>query len=267
MSFKGMMLKAGMSYGIKYGPDASITLDADCTSGIVFSGTKTNAIKFESYTPTSTGSNGATLLRAGTYASPLTESTNYQGGIFRMYLETSGTSSYNKGAFICLKTTGAKGIHGVCSLVEVLAQADAGPTSVYAGQFVAHLNSATAKIASSGGLPEFVGIWAKITANAGATIAANTISCPLWIDNQLFESGPFGGEEYGIFATTGGSKPDAFVGFQTTNVGWANLFYFDETAYDQDPVGSGDITSNGKSYYLKCLINDTQYGIQLFALV
>jgi len=235
-----------------------------CTTGINISGANTTGILFGSYTPDSGGSSGAALLRAGTYTVPLTESTNYQGGIFRMYLETSGVSSYNKGAFICLKTTGAKGIHGVCSLVEVLAQSVAGPTSVYAGQFVAHLNSATAKIASSGALPELVGIWTKITSEVGSTIAASTVACALWVDNQL--NGTVSGEEYGIFATCGGSKVDAFIGFETTSSGWTNLFYFDETAYDQDPVGTATVSGGTADKYLKVSLNGTAYGIQLYAI-
>jgi len=243
---------------------AAIHLSSTNTTGISIAAGCTNAILFGSYTPDSDGSSGAALLRAGTYTVPLTESTNYQGGIFRMYLETSGVSSYNKGAFICLKTTGAKGIHGVCSLVEVLAQAAAGPTSVYAGQFVAHLNSATAKVASSGALPELVGIWTKITSNVGSTIAASTVACALWVDNQL--NGTVSGEEYGIFATCGGSKVDAFIGFETSSSGWTNLFYFDETAYDQDPVGTATVTGGTADKYLKVSLNGTAYGIQLYAI-
>uniref|UniRef100_A0A6M3J0M8 Uncharacterized protein n=1 Tax=viral metagenome TaxID=1070528 RepID=A0A6M3J0M8_9ZZZZ len=253
----GLIIAAAFSF------TGTLTVGTAVT-GIDFTGDFTNTIKFSSYTPDSDGSSGAALLRAGTYTVPLTESTNYQGGIFRMYLETSGVSSYNKGAFICLKTTGAKGIHGVCSLVEVLAQAVAGPTSVYAGQFVAHLNSATAKIASGGGLPELVGIWTKITSEVGSTIAASTRACALWVDNQL--NGTVSGEEYGIFATCGGSKVDAFIGFETTSSGWTNLFYFDETAYDQDPVGTATVSGGTADKYLKVSLNGTAYGIQLYAI-
>jgi len=295
MSFRGQLIKAGIDSNgtdiavfngtltlktnnklifrdsaiyIYSNADGYLTITAD--TGIIFDGTvsftgdSANAIEFSSYTPDADGSSGAALLRAGTYTAPLTESTNYQGGIFRMYLETSGVSSYNKGAFICLKTTGAKGIHGVCSLVEVLAQAAAGPTSVYAGQFVAHLNSATAKIASGGGLPELVGIWTKITSSVGSTIAASTRACALWVDNQL--NGTVSGEEYGIFATCGGSKVDAFIGFETTSSGWTNLFYFDETAYDQDPIGTATISGGTADKYLKVSLNGTAYGIQLYAI-
>ena len=264
MSFKGMLLKAGKSYGIRYSADDSIILSDTADSAILITGSFTNAFQIDAYTPNSGGSSGAAIMRAGTYTSPLTEATNYQGGIFRMYLETSGISSYNKGAFISLKTTGAKGIHGVCSLVEVLAQAAAGPTSVYAGQFVAHLNSATAKIASGGGLPELVGIWTKITSSVGSTIAASTRACALWVDNQL--NGTVSGEEYGIFATCGGSKVDAFIGFETTSSGWTNLFYFDETAYDQDPVASATISGGTQDRYLKVSLNGTAYGIALYAI-
>lgn len=244
-----------------------ILIAGTATNGISITGACTTGIKISSYTPDSDGSNGAALLRAGTYGSPLTESTNYQGGLVRYYLETSGGASYNKGLFMCLKTTGVKGIHGVCGLVEVLAQAGAGPTSVYAAQFVAHLNSDTAKIASGGGLPELVGVWAKITSNVGSTIAGSTRVCALWVDNQL--NGTVSGEEYGIFATCGGSKVDAFIGFETTSSGWSNLFYFDETAYDQDPVVASGCNVSGagaSEAYLKVNLNGTAYGIPLIVI-
>jgi hypothetical protein len=105
--------------------------------------------------------------------------------------------------------------------------------------------------------------WLKIGANSNCVCDAGSRVAPLWVDNQM--SGTISGEEYGIFATTGASKPDAWIGFETTSSGWAYMWYFDETAYDQDPIfstgtckvdaskdstGTIKINLNGTAYYL-----------------
>jgi len=106
-------------------------------------------------------------------------------------------------------------------------------------------------------------IWAKVGAGTGSHIYGNVAT--IWVDNQI--NCAVTGREYGIFSTTGGSKPDAWAGFETTSSGWSYLFEFDKTAYDKDPVGSGDVaTSGSKDYYLKVNINGVAYGIQLYAL-
>jgi len=239
-------------------------------SSVLPNTTEDDIIDFSSVTYVPGGSNGACLIRAGTYASPLTNSSASQSGLMRLYMETSADgSSYDRGIFVCLKTTGIKGIFPIAGLAEVLAQAGNGPTKVQASQFICHLNSATAKLAALGGdaTAGMYGGWFKITANEGATTASGSRAAPIWLDNQLYGSNINAGmEEYTIFSTTGGSRPKAWAGFETTSSGWNNLFYFDETAYDQLPLVAADITANTPTYYLLCLINDTQYGIQLFAL-
>ena len=75
------------------------------------------------------------------------------------------------------------------------------------------------------------------------------------------------GEEYTIFATTGGLKPDAFVGFETSSSGISNMWYFDETAYDQDPIsdlGAKEEVNSDKS--IKISLNGTTYYIPIFAV-
>jgi hypothetical protein len=105
-------------------------------------------------------------------------------------------------------------------------------------------------------------IWAKVGAGTGSHIYGNVAT--IWVDNQI--NCAVTGREYGIFSTTGGSKPDAWAGFETTSSGWSYLFDFDKTAYDKDPVGSGNASGGSKDYYLKVNINGVAYGIQLYAL-
>lgn len=214
-----------------------------------------------------TGSNGPCFIRAGTYDSPVTHSDEDQSGMIRLYGETSADgSSYDRGIFVCLKTTGIKGIFPIAGLAEVLAQSGAGPTKVQAAQFIAHLNSATAKLATSGVTDGMFGIWAKVTANAGATIAAGAKVAAIWLDNQLYGDNINTTKEYTIYNTTGGTRPKAWAGFETSSSGWSYLFHFDDTAYDQEPVVSGDKTGGSKAFYLKVLLNTTQYAIQLYAV-
>lgn len=104
--------------------------------------------------------------------------------------------------------------------------------------------------------------WFKVGAGTTSNIYGNVAT--IWVDNQL-NCTPTG-NEYSIFSTTGGSKPDAWAGFETTSSGWSYLFSFDKTAYDQDPVGSGDISTGSADYYLKVDINGVAYGLQLHAL-
>jgi len=222
-----------------------------------------SVIDFSDVTIDHTGSGGPNFIRAGTYGSPVSSSDAGQSGMIRLYGTNSATTDdestgyYDRGIFVCLKTTGTKGAFPIAGLVEIGdSGANAGTDRIQAAQFIAHLNDTGAKLAtlanSTGGM---YGGWFKVTANEGATTASGSRAAPLWVDNQLYGSNIAAGmEEYGIFSTTGGSVPDAWAGFETTSSGWGQLFYFDETAYDQAPI-SGTA--------LKVLLNSTQYYIPL----
>ena len=238
------------------------------TSGIAFSGTFTDdVIDFTSVTIDHTGSNGPCFIRAGTYTSPVTNADEDQSGMIRLYGETTADgTSYDRGIFVCLKTQGAKGIFPIAGLAEGKAGCTA--TKIQAAQFIAHLNDATATLSALGEdtTAGMYGAWLKITANEGATTESGSRAAPLWVDNQLYGSNINAGmEEYGIFATTGGSKPKAFIGFETTSSGYAALFYWDETAYDQDPISSlgakNEVNSDGS---IKCNLNGTTIYIPYF---
>ena len=239
-------------------------------TGIDFTGTYTgNLIDFSSSTHVPTGSNGPCLIRAGTYGTPITNTSEDQSGLVRLYMSTSADgSSYDRGVFVCLQTTGIKGIFPIAGLAEVLAQSGNGPTKVQAAQFICDLHTTDAKLAALGGdsTAGMYGGWFKITAVDGATIASGARAAPIWIDNQLYGANAAAiGEEYGIFATTGGSKPKAFIGFETSSSGYTDFLYFDETSYDEDPIVSADLTGSTKKY-LKVNLNGTAYGIHLWSV-
>ena len=235
---------------------------------VVFTGARTaDVIDFSGVTINSTGSNGPTLIRGGTYDSPILNADEDQSGFIRLYGETSADgASYDRGLFICLKTTGLKGIFPIAGLAEIKAQTGVGPNKAQAGQFTVLLQDATSKLATLGGdaTAGMYAIWAKVGGHGSAEASSGSRIAALWLDNQL--QGSVLGEEYACFITTGGTKPDAVFGFETTGAGWANLFSFDETSFDQEPIASGDKTGQSKEYWLKVDLNGTAYGIQLYTI-
>ncbi|MHA1482087.1 MAG: hypothetical protein ACTSQA_01450 [Candidatus Heimdallarchaeaceae archaeon] len=248
----------------------------DATTGIALTGTYTSSvIDFNGATSadhvldftgiTVSGGSGS-LVRAGSYSSPIDVGTG-GNGLIRMYGETSEASGVYAGTFFLVRTTGAEGVIGDSALVEGSATGESYPSALQGGQFHAGL-TAGAKLdgidAHEGVIGGMYGVWAKVYASETSVADADSRVAALWVDNQM--SGTVGGEEYGIFATTGASQPDAFIGFETTSSGWDSLFYFDETAYDQKPVVSGDISGQTKGYYLRVDLNGTMYGIQLYQL-
>lgn len=247
----------------------AISITADCGNGLIFNGTFTDdVVDFTDVTIDHTGSNGPCFIRAGTYASPVTNADEDQSGMIRLYGETTADgSSYDRGIFICLKTQGAKGIFPVAGLAEGKDGCTA--TKIQAAQFIAHLNHTGATLSALGGdtTAGMYGAWLRITANDGATTESGSRAAPLWIDNQLYGSNINAGmEEYGIFATTGGSKPDALIGLETSSSGWSNLLYFDETSYDQDPIMGLSVDTDGgdSTDCIRISLNGTPYYIPIF---
>ncbi len=266
---------ASWDHTIKQVLDMGLVINNTAT-GIDLQGAYSNAaIDLTNVTLDHSGSSGPVMIRAGSYGSPVTSSDPHQSGMIRLYgrnsaLTDDGTGFYDRGVFVTLKTTGAKGIFPIAGLAEVETTVSGnGPTAVMAGQFISHLLNTGSKLATSSGsaVDGMYASWFKITAIDGATTHANSKKAAVWLDNQMYGNNAAPGEEYTIFNTTGGLKPDAWAGFETTSSGWSSLFYFDETAYDQDPVVSGDVSAGGsKDYHLKVNINGTMYGIQLYAL-
>uniref|UniRef100_A0A6M3J898 Uncharacterized protein n=1 Tax=viral metagenome TaxID=1070528 RepID=A0A6M3J898_9ZZZZ len=240
-------------------------------TGIYFNGAYTgNVIDFTSVTINHTGSNGPCMIRAGTYASPVTNADEDQSGMVRLYgATTADGTSYDRGVFVCLQTTGTKGIFPVAGLAEIKAQTGAGPTKAQAAQFIVMLQDVTSVLASLGGdsTAGMYAAWLKVGGVSGSVASAGSRVAAVWLDNQL--NGTVSGEEYAAFITCGGSKVDAVFGFETTSSGWKNFLYFDETAYDQDPVVASGCNVSGagaSEAYLRISLNGTVYGIPLIAI-
>lgn len=249
----GLLLEAGDSGSITTGikiPSA--------TTGIDFTGTYTgNPIDLSGVTQ---AAGDISLIRAGSYASPMDVAGEAEYSMFRVYLSTDDDgANYNRGVFACLKTSGTKSINPIAGLAEVLAQGGNGPGSVSAGQFIAHMNSATAKVATRAfaGWANFYGLWAKVTSEVGSIASSGSVVTPIWLDNQM--NGTVNGEEYACYITSG-TAPDAVFGFEiTAGGGWGQLFYFDDTCYNQSPISNTSlkVKLHTTQYYLPLSTTDT----------
>ncbi len=242
----------------------SLTFDGTTVTGADFTGTYTgNVIDFSDVTIDHTGSNGPCLIRAGTYAAPVTNADEDQSGMIRLYSETSADgSSYDRGIFVCCKTTGLKNIFPIAGLAEVLAQSGAGPDDVCAGQFISHLFTSTSKLAS-GGFGMF-GTWNKITSVTGSATASSTVAAPVWVDNQM--NGTVSGEEYGLFCTTGGTRPDGLIGLETTSSGYDQFIYADSTFNSGAGtcITTDTVPANNQDARIKVWYDGLQYYIPLW---
>jgi len=224
-AFGGMQIKQ-----LRFSPASTanaIEIAGTCTRGIYFSGTITShALDFSGITQTA---GDISLIRAGTYDIPIDVAGTSQYGMMRLYLSTDDDgTSYNRGIFVCLKTAGTKGIFPVSGLAEVLTDAT-GPTKAQAAQFIAGLHEAGSNLATAGGdtTAGMYGAWLKVYSIVGSVAASGSKVAPVWVDNQM--CGTVSGEEYGIFATTGGTRPDGFIGFETTSSGYDQFIYADTT--------------------------------------
>jgi hypothetical protein len=237
--------------------------------GLGFTGAYTDAaLDFTNVTLNHGGSSGPVMMRAGTYGSPVSSSDAGQSGMIRLYGANSATTDdessgfYDRIIFANQQITGNKGGITVAGLVEVRnVGAEAGPTNIKGAEFIVGLHTSTAKLAASG---EMYAQWLKVYSISGSVAAATSKVAPAWIDNQM--SGTVSGEEYGIFATTGGTRPDGFIGFETTSSGYDQFLYFDATfnsgagtMVTTDAVPGGNQDARIKVYY-----NGTQYYIPLY---
>ena len=270
----GILIEDDSAMSGTCGLTKGINISANCTDGISFNNSCSgDFIDFSGVTYEPTGSAGPCLIRAGTYGNPATttfveNADEDQSGFIRLYGATSADgTSYDRGVFSCLVTTGKKGIFPVAGLAEVRAQSSTGPTAVGAAQFIAHLNSATAVMGarSGNGWANFYGAWLKVASNVGSVASSGSVVCPLWVDTQM--NGTVSGEYYSIFCTTG-TAPDAFVGFEASaGCGHDVLFYWDDTCYNLDPISAlgckQEVNSDGT---IKIKINATTYYIPYYAV-
>jgi len=196
------------------------------------------------------------LIRAGSYSAPLDVAGEAQYGMLRFYLGTDDDgTSYNRGIFVCLKTSGTKGIFPIAGLAEVLAQSGAGPNKVMPAQFIAMLQESGAKLATMGGdlTAGMYAAWLKVGSILGSEASAGSRVASVWLDSTM--SGAVAGESYSAFISNGGRAIDAVFGFEIMAAfAWDQLFYFDETCYNKDPISN---------YSLKVLLDTTQYYLPL----
>jgi hypothetical protein len=241
----------------------------NCTIGIDFQGAfGSNVIDFSNATIDPTGSGGPCFIRVGAYGSEVDYGAdNHQSGVIRLYTTCSGDiSSYDRGLFACTVTTGAKGAYPVAGLAEAN-NTGTGPRYLGAAQFIAHLGarSSGAHLVTLGGLPQICGMygaWLKVTASGTAVCDSGSRVACAWIDSQM--SGTISGEEFGLFATTGASRPDAFIGFSTSSSGYDQLLSFDSTFNS----GAGtcvttDSVPGTQDARIKVYYDGTQYYIPL----
>jgi len=247
--------------------EASATTTAisigSCTTGISMAGTYTgNGINFtgefsdhviDIQPSAGLGSNKA--LYIGTWGTEAQFDDG--GGLFRMYGKPGAGGGVSAQMFV-RALTDCSSSNVACQLYADSDASTPGPTNVEALNCFAMLNAGKYLAASTSWMQGLKSIWAKV--GADATSVCNGNVAPLWIDNQI--NCAVGGEEYGIIATTGGSRPDAFIGFETTSSGYDQLLYFDETfnsdagtCVTTDSVpGTQDarikVYYDGKQYYL-----------------
>ena len=203
-------------------------------TGIDFTGTYTgNVIDFSNATIDPTGSGGPCFIRMGAYGSEIDYGADDdQSGAIRIYTTSSGSASYDRGIFVCTVTTGTKVVYPIAGLAEIN-NTGTGPASSGAGQFIAHLGarSSGANLATLGGgsnlLVGMYGLVAKVVAAGTAVCDSGSRAAAIWCDNQM--SGTLNGEDFGIFATTGASRPNAFIGFSTNSSGYSQLLSCDTT--------------------------------------
>jgi len=233
-------------------------------TGIDFTGTySSHALDFSNATQVA---GDISLIRAGTYTTGMDAAGEAQYGMVRLYLDTDDDgASYNRGVFVCLKTSGTKGIFPISGLAEVLTDA-VGPTKAQAAQFIVGLHEAGSNLATAGGdsTAGMYGAWLKVYSIVGSVAASGSKVAPVWVDNQM--SGTVSGEEYGMFATTGGTRPDGFIGFETSSSGYDQFIYADSTfnagagtCITTDAVPGGNQTARIKVWY-----DSTQYYIPLY---
>lgn len=208
-------------------------------------------------------SGASKTISAGSYGSKLTQSTTEMATI-----ATTQATGFCIGYGAYLNVTGEDGYpFGMCTLVESVNTT--GTSKLQGAQFMAFLGTpggteaAVLKTLGGDGTAGMYGCWLKIGANSNCTAASGSRAAPLWVDNQL--SGTISGEEYGIFSTTGASRPTAWAGFETTSSGYSQLLYFDETFN----TGAGtcattDAVPSTQDARLLVYYNGTQYYIPLY---
>ena len=203
------------------------------------------------------------LIRGGSYSTPIAY-TAASMGLLQLYYSQSRNTGADVVTFLYGVTTGQSATLGSTALVESNADTP-GPKSLQGGQFMAGLRAGKYLAAMGGDATAgMYGVWAKVYSSVTSVASSGCRVAALWVDNQM--SCTVSGEEYGIFFSTGGSVPDAAMGFETSSSGWASFAYFDETAYDQNPVSTRSCTTTGADSDASVIwnLNGTAYYMPLY---
>ena len=183
---------------------------------------------------------------------------NDGGGLFRIYGQVGSGGTTSALGFIRANTASTSGI----SAFQFYTDSDAGtpgPTSLSGADFFAVLNAGKYLATSVSAVDGMHAGWFKVQGDVTSVCNGNV--CSIWVDNQM--SCTVAGSEYGIFATTGGTVPDAFIGMNTSSSGWASFVKFDSTMTAKAPLSTKSCTSqtyasdksviwniNGTDYYM-----------------
>jgi hypothetical protein len=230
--------------------EQAITYSLTTGTAITVSGTPTKIISAGSYSSKIALPAGASTEMI-TIAGEGSEDDYYIG--YGSYLRTTGEDGKGFGASFLVEATNTTGTPTVQGAQIMAFLGSVGGTEA------AHLKTRDGD--ATAGL---YALWLKTGANSNCVQDAGSRSAPLWVDNQM--SGTLSGEEYGIFMTTGASRPTGAFGFETTSSGYNQLFYFDETFNSGAGtcVTTNAVPGGNQDARLNVYYNATQYYIPLY---
>jgi len=190
---------------------------------------------------------------AGTYGAWGTELES--SGLERVYWTPLTGGGAQTMRFVRAVAKGADGAIG-CQYYADSDAATPGPDVLAAADFFAIVNAGKYIAAGGYGLYALRG---KVSADVTSVISGN--ACAIWVDSQIHCA--VVGVEYGLWCTTGGSRPDGLLGLETSSSGYENLIYCDATfnsgagtcfQTSAVPAGTQDarikVWYDGKQYYL-----------------
>jgi hypothetical protein len=226
-----------------------VTVNLATGTGLTVSGTPTKVLSAGSYGSKLNLAEGATIEMV-TIAGEQTEDDFLIG--YGSYLRTTGEDGKPFGASFLVEatnTTGTPTLEGaqIMAFLGSVGGSEAAVLKTRGGDATAGMYS----------------LWLKTGANNNCVFNSGSRTAPLWVDNQC--GGTHNGEEYGIFSSTGMSRPDAWAGFETTSSGYDQLLYFDETFNS----GAGhcvttDAVPATQDARINVYYNATQYYIPLY---
>lgn len=255
--------------------DTGLNITGAVTDGIVISGGGVNAIELSgAYTTHAINLDGVTLsttlIGAGSYSSPMVQTCTTGFASWSGTKATADSWQYAMGLYP--KATGS-GTKNLGINVQAEYNGTDGADRLQAGSFIAYLGGGgeAARLLTLGGdaVAGMYAIWAKVTAPVAGVVDSGSRVAAIWVDNQM--NCDCNGEEYSMFITTGGSRPDAVFGFKTSSSstpGHDFLFLWDSTytGGSTKPLDGGSVaTQSGASDgSIRCKIGSTVVLIPYF---